>query len=444
MSVLTGEAVDRCLQQDGAIAQALDRSTILLSARFFLLTEPHQSLVVGHELAHTLQLARGGKDDEEFLEEEAWRAAAAAMAGRRYKVTGSARSPLSAHLLYEGGAANDFFARFPVLHIRGHKKIKIDKRIAISPLNLERLMDLMVVSRQKEYVIDVHGSPSGMTLNFSAGAKGSATAQGLRQIMVITPAADYIQKMGTKAGTSSDLVALKRIITALRKTSVRNLMKAKGQWRPKDPSSMDVGQAKTETSRLIDAVVDRVYQLNTSLTALAGGLSSHDKQTWLRRLIRKMRRVQALGIRKILILGCTIGAKKTTLDAYRHFFKAKRVCSPKLDGAFNSGVKPSIGRRNVLQLRKSRQGKILRFNVRAQGKTQQVVVQIERKSLVKHEADCAADSEAAVKAWLNAYIMRGASYSGGSFPLHFLSSKSGKTVYFPRQSGYARNIVCRS
>src|SRR5262249_46413565 len=86
VAAATGPAGDRRLAAAGASALAVDARTVLLSTRLLGLPEPARLLAVGHELAHTLQLARGGSAAPEFLEAEAWQAAQAALAGRRRPV----------------------------------------------------------------------------------------------------------------------------------------------------------------------------------------------------------------------------------------------------------------------------------------------------------------------------------------------------------------------
>ena len=83
-----GEAVDRYLESESAIAQAVDRDTIVLSSSVFALPKTERRTIILHELAHVQQLARGGNDPVSALEDEAWEAAETWSAGKPFEIRG--------------------------------------------------------------------------------------------------------------------------------------------------------------------------------------------------------------------------------------------------------------------------------------------------------------------------------------------------------------------
>src|SRR5687767_4226149 len=88
VSVIAGPETDERLAFAGVLAQAIDGATILLASQVLTMPTEVQLWLIGHELAHTVQLGRDGSDAEDVLEREAWDAADYALHGQRYTITG--------------------------------------------------------------------------------------------------------------------------------------------------------------------------------------------------------------------------------------------------------------------------------------------------------------------------------------------------------------------
>ena len=100
VSIRVDRKVDRYLAHLGALAEARDTTTILFSTHLAALPEEARMEIIGHELAHTLQLRRHGSDPTEFLEAKAWQASRAALSGTAYEIRGRASWPLQAKGLF--------------------------------------------------------------------------------------------------------------------------------------------------------------------------------------------------------------------------------------------------------------------------------------------------------------------------------------------------------
>src|SRR6266566_5783200 len=96
VAVVAGPETDERLAAAGALAQAVNGGTILLASQLLTMPLEMQLWLIGHELAHTVQLGRDGSDAEDVLEREAWDAAYYALHGQRYTITGSSSTPLAA------------------------------------------------------------------------------------------------------------------------------------------------------------------------------------------------------------------------------------------------------------------------------------------------------------------------------------------------------------
>jgi hypothetical protein len=96
VTFLAGRAVDARLSALGALAQAVDHKTVLLSSLVFQLPLVNRFRLVTHEMAHTIQLRQVGKDDLALLEEEAWEAAEYALHGLPFAIRGKGVHPMCA------------------------------------------------------------------------------------------------------------------------------------------------------------------------------------------------------------------------------------------------------------------------------------------------------------------------------------------------------------
>ncbi|HEX6746814.1 MAG TPA: DUF4157 domain-containing protein [Longimicrobium sp.] len=161
-----GPAADRRLARTGAIAQAVDASTVLVSTT--LAGKPAERLlpVLGHELAHTVQFGRGGASDGvAALEAEAWLASRRALAGLPHRVRGRASAPLCATALIDVGAhpmAPDFYERFKLEPLAGGNLLHIDRTVRLRGVTLEGLLDCIIQNGTGDYLIVVHGTSFGL------------------------------------------------------------------------------------------------------------------------------------------------------------------------------------------------------------------------------------------------------------------------------------------
>ena len=89
LTIRTGSGIDSFLAMEGALAQAVNLNTLLISSEVLRMSPFQRTLVILHELAHTEQLARPGNDPVRALEEEAWEAAHAWMEGQCFRIRGS-------------------------------------------------------------------------------------------------------------------------------------------------------------------------------------------------------------------------------------------------------------------------------------------------------------------------------------------------------------------
>jgi hypothetical protein len=192
VTLAVGPDVDRCLDRSGALAMALDASTVWLSGRLRALPEGARRLVVGHELAHIVQLRRGGSDPEGALEVEAWRAAATAVRGDVYRVRGGASRPLCARAIIAMGGALDASAE---LHYKTFQAERIDKAGAIQvdateivpKISLDDLLAALIASfpkaQDKSFVVCAHGNRDGMMMPAVTGSRFVANTATLQFLM---------------------------------------------------------------------------------------------------------------------------------------------------------------------------------------------------------------------------------------------------------------------
>ncbi|NQU22357.1 MAG: hypothetical protein HQ567_13840 [Candidatus Nealsonbacteria bacterium] len=172
VSVMVGPRVDRYLAGEDSLAEARDASTILLSTRLAGLPVWTRMLVLGHELAHTAQLAERGSDPDAFLEAEAWRASRAALLGLTHPVLGRASQPLCAKGLFDpkfpGKAALDYYKLFDKEPVDATMTIKIEKPEFVAPMNLHALLGKIVACsteiKGKDLLIVSHGNQAGLVM----------------------------------------------------------------------------------------------------------------------------------------------------------------------------------------------------------------------------------------------------------------------------------------
>jgi Domain of unknown function (DUF4157) len=393
VAVAAGPETDERLAITGALAQAIDGATVLLSSQFLSLLPAVQLWLIGHELAHTVQLSREGSDAEVALESEAWDAAYAALHGQRYAITGKGSAPLSAAAFVLDRMAVHYFQTFPQL-----LDLRISHAREIRPLTFERILQLMLDSDQKDFVIDVHGSAKGLSIPLARGTEISAVKQSLVMLLQI----DHIQREAREAG--DDIRRWRRILRIIQ-----------------SPQAESVSQVENARSAVQEWITRRV-------TAL--GLSAARVQT----LIDAMLRLQAKEIRKIEFRSCKMGQDLDALATFREFFEAQRVGAPDVRSGIAT-VRPQVGRgpmQALLRLHPQAQISHMpdasRFGLR---------LRISPSPSTEVTTFAAADSWGAVRQWIAMHMMGGTRYRSGGFPIHFLETDP---PVFPADREYRSHI----
>lgn len=262
-----GPEVDVYLAKEGAVAQAVDNQTIFLSSSLFRMNAHEQRLIVLHELAHLEQFARRGNDPTRSLEDEAWEAAYAWNAGKRFRIRGRAKGTLNALAIIEGGdrghpSAPSWYQSNPVEPIGNKSSITVTKTVVVDPMTIESIFDAIIEGKDQEVVIVCHGIEDGLLIPFVAGSKFNAV-----QSPVLRLASDH---------------------------------------------QVDVGGAK------IPAVSDK---------DVAPQISEDDAK----RLRMKMNKVRAMQLKHVAFRACDMGKSPgSTLAAYKDLFGAKSVSAPDL------------------------------------------------------------------------------------------------------------------
>jgi Domain of unknown function (DUF4157) len=393
VAVVAGPETDDCLAATGALAQAIDGATILLTSQFPTMPAEVQLWLIGHELAHTIQLGRYGSDAEDVLEREAWDAAYYALHGQRYAITGSGSKPLSAAAFVLDRMAVHYFQTFPQL-----LDLRISHAREIRPLTFERILQLMLDSDQKDFVIDVHGSAKGLSIPLARGTEISAVKQSLVMLLQI----DHIQREAQEAG--DDIRRWRRILRIIQ-----------------SPQADSISQVENARSAVQDWITRRV-------TAL--GLSAARVQA----LIDAMLRLQAKEIRKIEFRSCKMGQDLDALATFREFFEAQRVGAPDVRSGIAT-VRPQVGRgpmQALLRLHPQAQiahmADASRFGLR---------LRISPSPSTDVMTFAAADSWGAVRQWIAMHMMGGTRYRSGGFPIHFLETDP---PVFPADREYRSHI----
>jgi hypothetical protein len=173
VAMLIGPAIDKCLERVDALATALDGSTILLSSRLLKQPRSVQRLVACHELAHVVQLRRGGTDPEGALEAEAWHAAERAVRGLPFYIDLGSSHPLAATALVamDGRIGDDAMAHYQRFHAErliAAGGIPVTTVTRVSPVALDTLLDAIIAdfssNGDKSFVLAAHGSKEGLTM----------------------------------------------------------------------------------------------------------------------------------------------------------------------------------------------------------------------------------------------------------------------------------------
>src|SRR5690349_8022675 len=212
------------------------------------------------------------------------------------------------------GFGKAYFAAFPRLGDLTVRRVAV-----LSPMHFENLIDRLLASDQRNFVIDAHGNPSGLHMPLTAGTKVAATRNalfmlsGIDQIRELMRAADEGGTVWDRA-SGPDLDRWRRIVGTLHSAAWHRMI---GDPWPRDAPAVDTVAA----ARLLIG-----SRLSTLVDALLPGVTGRQRR--VDTLIEKMRRLRAKGIRQIQFRACTIGKDTGTLREFRRFFAADHLCAP--------------------------------------------------------------------------------------------------------------------
>ena len=303
--------------------------------------------------------------------------------------------------------------------------LTIRKATVLSPVHFESLMDHVLSSDQKNFVIDAEGHPSGLYMPLASGTKCSATKKsffmlaGIERIQTLMRLADESNTIWERA-SGTDLDKWRRIVETMHSKTWHKMIG--DPWPTETPPVATVAAAKSLARSRISALVDALFP---------GGVSG--KQGRVDGLVKKMLQLQAKGIREIQFRACNIGKDSGTLHEFRRFFGADHLCAPDVRSGIGR-VSPSISRAETDALAKRRLTQVYdlpsgRFAI---------LIEV---SGVTFKAKCAADTQAAVGEWVAAHLMAHSRYRTGTFPIHFLETQP---RVFALDTGYAAHIKCHS
>jgi hypothetical protein len=282
-TIRCGPVEDDYLSMEGAIAQAINRNTLVLHSSLFSISACDQFLILLHELAHLVQLANPGSDSVRALEDEAWEAAYTWMSGKVYRVRGKGRQRLNALAIIQGGdkghpSAPPWYQSNPVEPIGGGSAITVKDTEVIEDMTFEAVLDVIIRKKQSEIVIVCHGWSEGLALPLMGGGTIPGGAQ-KQQIFPLSADGNLKDQGGVKAPVRSD---------------------------------KDVG--------------DLAHLSEKQVKALRG----------------KMNQIRSLALDHVAFRSCDMGQDSDSLQAFRNFFGAKSVSAPKLFDSYG-GFKALIG-----------------------------------------------------------------------------------------------------
>jgi hypothetical protein len=318
------------------------------------------------------------------------------------------------------GFGKAYFTTFPRLG-----DLTIHRATVLSPMHFENLIDRLLASDRRNFVIDAHGDPSGLHMPLTAGTKVSATKKalfmlsGIDQVRELMRAADEGGTIWDRA-PSSDVDTWRRIVATMHSATWHRMI---GDPWPRDVPAVDtVAAARQLIGSRLSALVD----------ALLPGVTGRQRR--VDALVEKMRRLQARGIGQIQFRACNIGKDAGTLREFRRFFGAEHLCAPDIRSGMGS-VTPGISAGGVDALA-ARYPLTQVYDLPSGRFAIAIAV-----SGTAFRAWCAATGEAAVREWIEAHLMAGSNYRTGTFPLHFLETQPRA---FALDAEYAAHIKCSS
>ena len=439
---LSGLEVDRHLAREDALAQVVDRETILLSSRLAILPPAMRLLVIGHELAHAVQVGRGGSDAPRCLEAEAWAAARAALCGQPFEVRGGGCGGLQAAALVLDQAAQNYFLTFPQFG-----SLHINNVQLVQPLHFSRLLSMMLASGERDFVLDIHGwtdnldGSVGLRMPLHPATGVRCNRRTLRILSYIghlqqlmrqaesaaeePPAEGFIGRL-RQARQQSPLERWNQILEIVRRQKAR--LPTADQTSP-DGRCTDVAEARRRIELWLDILSGELFP--------AGNLAQ--KRARAQSLVNQMGQLRSQNIHQIQFRACRLGSDRQTLYEFREFFEAQSVCGPDVRSFFTS---PGLGRGDVGRqpvdnlLRRHPPPATQLFQMPGGRFAIWLRVQGSRVS-----GKIVADSYQAAREWIDAHLMLNSGYQRGAFRVHFLQTEPPS---FPRDPRYREHIHCSS
>lgn len=172
---------------EATLAYATDPETVVLAPAWWTMPPAARLVVLAHELAHTLQLARGGDDPVAALESEAWDAAVAALTGKRFEIRGAASRPLDAKAFVAANMApaKPYYDIFPQEPISATGSIAVDSATLVAATASALFSTLRRDCRRGDVVLIVaHSSEHGVALRLVAGCPFGLNVDNTNRIMV--------------------------------------------------------------------------------------------------------------------------------------------------------------------------------------------------------------------------------------------------------------------
>ena len=406
VTLAAGPKTDGYLIGRGAVAAATNQSTICVASPLLLAPFDMLAPLIGHELAHTVQLAAGGNDRVDCLEAEAWNASRAALGGRRYSIRGSGSNALAAAGLYMGDASREFMETFGIdpLQVAKGNTAKID------PLTFEKIVDLMTdkFKNEDDFIIDAHGNPNGFGIPIAQNEQAQATTQ----VLATLPRILDLRSALTKAG--NNLEELKKI--------VRDKMNGTPAS-PTDPNN----QAAVDA-----AIAENKQKVETEISRLKHFANVQD-EAMMARLIKKINDLKNKQRNRIELRTCNMGHFQGVMDFFRALFNAKILRATTNFSAFGHFVPLAPRNDASYKIFLKQNGKAFPYDVNG-GKFAFAVIP---RPNAKADTPSAATSDAAVTNWIKKFLGGSANVSVNKFPSHFLLTDP---PAFPQETNYKDHI----
>ena len=376
-----GSAVDTLLAGEGALARAEAPGVVLLHSSLRLLPDHERRLVLLHELAHLEQLARPGGDPARLLEEEAWEAAHARLAGRPFRVRGRARRPLNAVAVVQGGEKGHphaplWYRTSPVEPVGNKSSVTVEGVALLEKITLEGILDAVLASKSDEIVVVCHGSGDGLAIPVLPGARSGSVQEVVQSLAIDQPGEENVDGM------------------------------------------------KLKTPAISDAKAAQVAMLS---------------EAQVKALRAKMNAVRAMKLKHVAFRACNMGIRTETMKAFRSFFGAASVSAPKEFDAYGD-FSPSIGEQLDDWVKSKRKAG---FQISVEGSVAFGTRATDNATVFDIVAR--ATTKDAFRAWVNKHVAEGAWGTKGVVfhgvkVLHPLGTNAA-SVLFVRDAGFVAGLV---